>query len=704
LLWLLAAASLAMLAAQTGGVFRDELALPGSDSQQAAEILAAKFPTAGQSAVRIVFHLPTGTVNAPPAASSIRSALDEVRRQPHVVGVDDPLSPTKALVSADGTIAFATVLFDLPAADLGEPVLDALERAVAPARAAGVQVELGGQLLDYVSPLEGSLGEAVGLLAALAILVLAFRSVVAAGVPIVSALLPLAVGMCLVVLLAARVEVSTAAPTLAAMLGLGVGIDYSLFIVTRFREELARQQNAVAAVGNALATSGRAVLFAGATVIGSILGLWLADLPFAGWLGTAAAITVGVIVLGAVTLLPALLGVLGRRIEGLKVPGLGRSAKVDASPSIGRWGGWAQRVVRRPRPFLFVSTGLLLILAAPAMDLRMGQPDQGSESAATTQRRAYDLIARGFGPGVNGPLLIVVDLPQPGAIAVADDIAEAVAADPSVAAVAPSRPSPGLDAALVTVIPRSAPQAPETKQLVDRLRGELLPAATVGTLAQAHVTGVTATYLDLDARAQDRLPVIVAGVIGLSMALLLLAFRSVVVAITAAFLNLLSIGAAYGVVVAIFQWGWGLAFVGLDQTVPIQSFVPMFMFAVLFGLSMDYEVFLLSRIREEFAGGGDTRRAIVGGIGSTARVITSAALIMIAIFLSFVPVGIPSVKMIGVGLAVAVLIDATIVRLILLPAAMALLGGMNWWIPGWLDRLLPHLALESGSAGRGDGG
>ena len=693
LIWLVATVGAVALAGKFGGTFNDRYLLPGAHSQQALDLLEEKFPQVAGTRVTVVFRAPEGTFRDPGAAAGMTATLAAIARQPDVVGVTDPLT-TPGAVSGDATIAYAAIQYDKEAGQLAQPAVDRLQAAAGSGREAGLQVEFGGELLDYASPLAGSAGEGVGLLVAAVILLIAFGSVMAAGLPILTAIVALTSGISLVVLLAAKVEVSTAAPTVAAMLGLGAGIDYALFISNRFREQLRLGHSVVESVGIALATAGRAVLFAGLTVVISILGLWLADFPFLTWMATSAVFAVAVTILAAVTLLPALLGLLGRGIERWHIPRFGRTASATSDRSAARgWAGWTSRVVARPWPYLLASLGILLVLAAPILDLRSGMPDQGSAAPATTQRKAYDLLAQGFGAGINGPILLVVDLP-PGDTRVLDSIASNVGSDPDVAAVAPAQVNAAVDTAVIAVVPKAAPQSATTVKLLDRLTDQVLPAATSGTGAQVHVGGVNALYVDVDGRSSSRLPLVVGGVIAVSFLLLLLAFRSIAVAFTAAILNILSLGAAFGVLVAVFQWGWGVKLVGLDEALPIASIVPLFVFAILFGLSMDYEVFLLSRIREAYTAGADTGAAIVSGVGSTGRVITSAALVMVAVFLSFVPVDMVSIKMIGVGLATAILVDATIVRVILLPATMAILGRANWWIPGWLDRRLPHFALE----------
>ena len=511
------------------------------------------------------------------------------------------------------------------------------------------------------------------------ILLLAFGSIVAMGLPIGTALLGLAVGAGSLSLVAYVVDIPSWAVVIGSMIGLGVGIDYALFILTRFREYLADGRDVEDAVGRSLATAGRSVVFAGGTVVVAILGLAVARIPFITAGGIGISLVVLVMVLASITLLPALMGLAGHRVNGR------RSAHQDTSGL--RWRRWGAHVGRHATAYAIGATVLLLALAAPVTALRLGFPDEGTMPQSRTERQAYDLVAEGFGPGANGPLVIAVD----------------VAGDP-----ASSRPSPPLsrripgsprsrgrrclregDVAVLVAEPTTSPQSEVTRETIDRLRSEVLPEALAGSPARAHVGGQVAVFADLGHRVQDRLPWFIAAVVVLSFVLLMLVFRSLLVPLKAALMNLLSVGAAYGVLVMVFQWGWGGELIGLESTVPILSFIPLFMFAILFGLSMDYEVFLLSRVREEYVRTGDNDEAVVRGLAGTARTITSAALIMVAVFGGFVLGADPLVKMMGLGLATAIALDATIVRLVLVPATMTLLGNANWWLPAWLDRLLP---------------
>ncbi len=694
--WVVGALALFASGRLLGSGFTDDWRVPDTEAQRAHDLLVERFPAASGTDATVVFHAPDGDLREPAAGAAVSAALDTVAALPHVVGVERPGDEgSRAGVSRDGGTAFATVHYDLDAATLGEPAIEQLDGAIDAARSAGLQVELGGPLVETGQEREPGGSEAIGLGVAVVVLLFAFGSVIAMGLPIVTAVLGLLGGMSAVMLVALAIDVPTVAPTLAAMIGIGVGIDYALFIVTRHRQHLAHGHAVKDAAGRAMATAGQAVLFAGATVIIAILGLWIARIPFVGLLGTAAAIVVAVAVLAALTLLPALLGFAGRSIDRFRLPGM-RPRGEEAHA--GGWARWGRHVGERPWRHLVLSSVILVLLAAPTFSMRLGQVDAGTASTETTQRRAYDLMTEAFGPGSNGPLLLTVELDGPDDAAALERISAAVATDPDVAGVRPPVVSPNGRTAVITAVPRSAPQDEATSDLVHRLRERELPAAVEGTGARVYVGGQTATFIDLADKVAGALPLFIGAVILLSVVLLMLVFRSIVVPLKAALMNVLSIGAAYGVVVAIFQWGWGKGLVGLEETVPIVSFVPMMMFAILFGLSMDYEVFLLSRIREEYLRDRDDLQSVVDGLAHTARVITSAALIMIAVFLSFLLNDDPTVKMVGVGLATAVAVDATIVRIMLVPSTMVLLGRANWWLPGWLDRTLPSLDVE-GEAG-----
>jgi putative drug exporter of the RND superfamily len=705
-IWIVLAVVLVAWGRAAGGKTVDVYSIPGAESQKAQDLLQERFPALAGGTATVVFQARSGTLADPAneAATAQTQANLQPGAAPHVTQVIGPTTPVigSALVSEDGTIAYMRVQYDEPATSLPRDTVDHLRAAARPAEDAGLRVEFGGEVVDYLTRDEGGDADRVGLIFAVLILLIAFGSVVAMLVPIGTALVGLTIGLSIVSLIAAVTDIGTVAPTLATMIGLGVGIDYSLFIVTRHRQNLASGMDIVDSIGLANGTAGQAVLFAGGTVVIAITGLALAGIPYVTRLGFMAAIAVVVMMAAAVTLVPALLGLAGRHINRVRIPHLRRKQRGPRHPSLtgarpGGWERWATIMSRHRWAAVIVSLVILLTLAAPVLSIRLGQTDDGTLPKNLTQRQAYDLITRGFGPGANGPFYIAIALPQPGNTAPADAVERAVGSVRGVE-VAPSQVSPDQTAALVVAIPPTAPQDERTENLVDELRGRVLPVAVRGTTAEVFVGGQTAAFIDLAARIQDRLPLFIGAVIAVSFVLLMMVFRSILVPLKAAIMNLLSIAAAYGVIVAIFQWGWLKGLVGLDETVPIVSFVPLVMFAILFGLSMDYEVFLLSRIREEYYETKDNLRSVVDGLGATARVITSAALIMISVFLSFVGDPDPTVKMFGVGLAVAVFVDATIVRLVLVPATMELLGAANWWLPRWLGRILPKIRIEEAKA------
>jgi RND superfamily putative drug exporter len=515
------------------------------------------------------------------------------------------------------------------------------------------------------------------------------------GIPIGSALLGVGIGLAGVGIIAGFTDVPTTSPALATMIGLGVGIDYALFVVTRFRQHLHEGTSVTESAGIANATAGQSVLFAGTTVVIAIVGLLLAGMPAITTMGLAVALSVIVSMLVAVTLLPALLGWAGTRIDRLAIH---RHQGGEAHQTIS--GRWAHHVGRRPARYAIGSLVLLLVIAAPVTALRVGFADDGNAASGSTERRAYDLTSEAYGPGFNGPLLVVLETGDEAGDGAIDSgavaaVAEDLAGTAGVAVVTPPVTSPDGRTAVLNVVPTTSPQDEATADLLDRMRGEVLPEAVDGTGTVARVTGSQAMFEDVSTRLGERLPIFIAAVVALSFLLLMVVFRSLLVPLKAALMNALSIGAAYGVIVAVFQWGWGKDLVGLEETVPVNPFVPLIMFAILFGLSMDYEVFLLSRVREAFLRSGDSHSSVVEGLGATARVITSAALIMISVFLAFVGSEDVTMKMFGLGLATAVLLDATIVRMVLVPATMAMLGNANWWLPGWLDRILPHMDLEA---------
>ncbi|PJJ56508.1 RND superfamily putative drug exporter [Mumia flava] len=683
--WIVVAAAVIVTSGAVGRDLEDSFDAPGLDSQKAAAMLsAAGADQAGVTAQVVVTPRGGAAIADSPQT---REALDALRGRILALGsvldVTDPLAGQSGGISEDGRIALIRVQYP-PVDDLRAADLDELKGIADGPEAEVLQIEMGGDLFFAFEEPPTGVGEVVGLIVALLVLLVAFGSIVAAGLPIGIALTGLAVSTSAMTLVAFLIDVPSWAPVLGGMIGLGVGIDYALFVVTRHREFLARGHAVDEAAGRAVATAGRAVLVAGGTVVIAILGLLVAGIPFVTAGGVAISLIVAVMALAAVTLLPALLGLAGHRIGR---GGVRRRRDAATHPSVGAgWWRWGGHVSRHPRAYVVGAAVALLALAAPVLSLQLGFPDDGTYPESRTERRAYDLVADGFGPGSNGPLVIAVD--TAGDPAVLEPLRTAVVSDPGVAAVAPAQLHGDTGVATLVAYPTTGPQDDTTRATIDRLRTEVFGQVLDGD-AHAHVGGQTAAFSDLGDRVQERLPWFVLAVVLLSFVLLTVMFRSVLVPLKAAALNLLSIGAAYGVLVMVFQWGWGLGLIGVETTVPIVSFIPLFMFAILFGLSMDYEVFLISRIREEYLRTRDNGRSVIVGIARTARVITSAALIMISVFLGFAMGADPVVKMMGLGLATAILIDATVVRLVLVPAAMTLLGERTWWLPGWLDRILP---------------
>jgi RND superfamily putative drug exporter len=688
--WVLVAIVVGGLAASAKG-YSDNFTIPGTESQHATDLLKEKFPAQAGATAQVVLHSTNGTLTDPTNAAAITTALADVARLPGVTGVVSPTEAGANGLSKSGDIGYAVVNYTKTGNEIKAKDLDQLEAAMQPARDAGMQVEFGGEVARAGERPDLGSTEIYGLIAAMIVLLVAFGSVVAMGVPIGTALVGLLVGLSTVTVLTNFFDISSIATTIATMIGLGVGIDYALFVVTRHREQLAAGMSVADSAGHANGTSGMAVVFAGTTVVIAICGLIVAGIPTVTTMGFASAVVVAVSVLAAISLLPALLGVAGTKINSLRLPWVKRSQAAAAMHpeeiKKGMWVRWATHVANRPWRYLIASLVVLLALAAPALSMRLGQTDAGTLSTTSTQRRAYDLLGTGFGKGFNGPLLLVAEVPSGGTAALTP-VVTAIGQDPDVAAVGQPRMNPGGDTAVIRVLPKSSPQAQETSDLVSRLRSDVIPAATANSDVKVSVGGSTASFIDISDRIASRLPFFIGSVIALSFLLLMVVFRSILVPLKAAVMNVLSIGAAYGVIVAVFQWGWFRGLFGVSESLPIVSFIPMMMFAILFGLSMDYEVFLLSRVREEYLRSGDARTSVPIGLAATARVITSAALIMICVFLSFVLVDEPTVKMMGLGLATAVFVDATIIRLVLVPATMELLGNANWWLPRWLDRIL----------------
>jgi RND superfamily putative drug exporter len=683
--WAVAAAVVMGLAGTAGGAFADDFVAPGSQSEEAMELLEARFPEAAGGSAMAVFAAPEGE-RLERQRPAIDAAVARIAVVEHVATVVDPF--TAGTVSRDGRIGFAAITFDRPSTELGPAPLAAIADAVSPAREAGLAAELGGDAAFINAETETSGAEAAGLLAALVVLLVGFGTVVAALVPIALTLVAVATGLGGITLLANAMDVSSAAPTIGAMIGLGVGIDYALFIMARYREHRAAGQDNPTALSKAMGSAGSAVLFAGGTVVVAMAALVLTGLGFLASIGFSTSLVVLFAVATALTLLPALLSLLGDRIDAGRLVGRRRPAKHAEDTT---WWRFAHRVSGRPWAYLAAAAAVLLALGAPALQMQTGFPDAGDDPASTTHRRAYDLLADGFGPGFNAPLLLVADLRRPGVDTQAiPALSERLAADPGIAMVGEPQTSPAGDTVVLPMIPTTAPADAETSATLGRVR-DLVPANVA-------VSGLTAMTDDLTTQLTNTLPIFIAAILATSFLLLMVVFRSIAVPLKAAVMNLLSIGGAYGVVVAVFQWGWLKDLFNLDGTFLIVSPLPTIFFAVLFGLSMDYEVFLISRIREAYAATGDNTESVARGMAATGRVITSAALIMTVVFLSFVANPSPLVKMIGLGLSTAIVLDATIVRMVMVPATMALLGRANWWLPRWLDRRLPHVSMEDADA------
>ncbi|HVM55120.1 MAG TPA: MMPL family transporter [Acidimicrobiales bacterium] len=686
--WLLIGLAVFSLKSSFGGEVSNDFRVPGVEAQRARDLLKERFPTQSGSAGQVVFHVPGGRLDEPARKAELAASLERLRTGEHVTLVTNPFDPAGATVSVDGRTAFTNIQYDKQTLERAD--YEHVATAIGPTRAAGIQAEISGSIAMAANEVESR--EGIGLIVAVIVLLVAFGSVIAMGIPIGTALLGLGIGLGGIGLLAGFISVPDVSPMLAAMIGLGVGIDYALFVVTRHRQHLHAGMTVTDAAGRANATAGQSVLFAGTTVVIALVGLILAGIPAITTMGAAVAIVVIVAMAMAVTMLPAFLGMAGTRIDTLSVRRRRSATTETEGPTVS--GRWASHVGHRPWPYAIASLVALAALAVPVGSLRIGWADDGNAASSTTQRKSYDLLSDAFGKGFNGPLSIVVDGGNASVRPALDRAMGSLKADPEIASVSPPRLSDRGDTAMFLAIPKSSPQDEATTELVKRLRSEVLPAALQGSGATALITGQTAFFEDISQKLSDRLPIFIAAVVALSFLLLTVVFRSILVPLKAALMNLLSIGAAYGVVVAVFQWGWGNGLVGMEDTIPVNPFVPLIMFAILFGLSMDYEVFLLSRIREEYVRSGDSHGSVVRGLASTARVITSAALIMISIFLAFVTSSDVMVKMFGVGLATAVFLDATLVRMVLVPSTMSLLGRANWWLPRWLDRILPRLDFE----------
>jgi RND superfamily putative drug exporter len=690
--WAVVLAGLMAASSSLGATYSNDVDLSGAQATAGLDLLEAHSQGAGGYSGTVVFHTPSGTLQS--QSTQVEDSVSGLGKLPHVVSASDPLSSSSPAVSANGTIGYSTVQFNAPPATLGADYVSQLDNATAPARDAGIQVEYGGGLDQLTRPKAADLrSEAVGFGVALIVLLLIFGSVIGAVLPLVTALVSVLAGLAILGIAAVSLTFGTASPTLAAMIGIGVGIDYAVFLTTRFRQQVIDGHDPVEAAGLCVTTSGRAVLLAASTVAVAMLGLYASGIAFVGLLGLGAVFGVVTAAIGAVTLVPALLGLSGRRIDRLKT----RKVPVAETGSAGDgWHRYASLIGRAPWLFLLGGLALLCVLAIPLLSIQTGHVSDGADPSSYTDKQAYDLISQGFGPGYNGPFTIVVDTGNNAAAdtSLATKVQSALTATSDVAKATPLTPTP--DGALLTgtVIPATGPQDQATTALYNTLVDTTLPQALAGTGYHGYVTGQQALQTEFDQKVTGQLGVIIGVVVAVAFLLIMTAFRSPLLALKAAVLNLFSIAAAYGIVVAVFQFGWGRGLLGVSEDVPVEAYVPMIMFAIVFGLSMDYEVFLLSRVQEAWNATRDHHLAVARGLATTGRVISCAALIMIAVFLSFVTSSEVVIKQLSIGLAASILIDATVVRLLLVPAVLYLFGRGSWWIPRWLDRVLPRISVE----------
>ena len=691
--WIVALIVMGFIASSAGSDFSEEFSLPSSDSKEALDLLENRFPAQAGDTVQIVYRAESG-VEAPAVERKMEGVFRKVAALPHVSEVSSPYGKGGAgAISDDGKIAYATAQFDVTTNKLNDGEVKKIVDTARAASGDGLQVEMGGQPVEEVrGEEEESSSEGIGVLAAIVVLLISFGSVVAMGLPLLTALFALGVGISLITLFTHVFNTAEFAPQLAFMIGLGVGVDYALFILTRFRNGLDEGLDKRAAAVAAVDTAGRAVLFAGITVIISLMGMMLLGLPFLYGVATAAAIAVLCTMIAALTLLPALLAMVGGWVNRVRIPFLGSGARsIDESSW---WFRWSGRIQRRPWVAALISGGLLIALCIPTLSLRLGSNDAGTDPAGTTTREAYDLLAEGFGPGFNGPFVIAAELPQKGNDEALEDLRTQLKSEEGVKEVTDVALNPNKTVGVFQVYPTTSPQSAATTDLLDHIRGEVIPPVEEATGAQIHVGGITAIFEDFGNAIAEKLPLFIGVVVLLSALLLMIVFRSLLVPLKAVVMNLLSIGAAFGLIVAVFQWGWGASLIGVDATGPIVSFFPIFLFSIVFGLSMDYEVFLMSRIHEEWERTHEASEAVHRGLALTGRVITAAAAIMVTVFASFMIGEDRIIKLFGLGLASAVFIDAVIIRSVLVPAIMQLLGKRAWWFPDNLDRILPRLHVE----------
>ncbi|MFF5404091.1 MMPL family transporter [Streptomyces misionensis] len=682
-------------AASAPAAGNSSFSIPGTEAQKAFDLLEQRFPgmSADGATARVVFKAPAGEkMTDKPNKAAVEKTVRELGHGSEVASVADPY--TGHTISRDGSVAYTSVKYKVSGMELKDSSRDALTKAAQDAREAGLTVEIGGDALNSM-PETGS-GEVIGIAIAAVVLVITFGSLLAAGLPLLTALIGVGIGVSAITALANVLDLGSTTSTLATMIGLAVGIDYALFIVSRYRAELAEGREREEAAGRAVGTAGSAVVFAGLTVVIALVGLSVVNIPMLTKMGIAAAGTVAIAVLIALTMIPALLGYAGRKVkpagEKSRLLGGGRKPKNPDRPNMGT--RWARFVVRRPVAVLLLGVIGLGAAAVPAASLELGLPDDGSQPTSTTQRRAYDLLSEGFGAGFNGPLMVVVDAKHSAHPRTAfTEVAKEVKGLKDVVAVTPATPNKAGDTAIITVVPKSKPSSKSTEDLVHAIRDKGADTAAKAD-AEVLVTGSTAMNIDVSQRLNDALLPYLALVVGLAFLLLIVVFRSVLVPLKAALGFLLSVLAALGAVVAVFQWGWLSGLLNVQQTGPVMSMMPIFMVGVVFGLAMDYEVFLVTRMREAYVHGEKPGQAVVTGFRHGARVVTAAAVIMIAVFSGFIGASESMIKMIGFGLAIAVFFDAFVVRMAIVPAVLALLGRHAWWLPKWLDRMLPNVDVE----------
>jgi putative drug exporter of the RND superfamily len=696
--WLLVLIVTAGLSTAFGGEKSTDFAIPGSESQAAIDLLGERFPSQAGSAAQVVFVAKSpGGITSKDGTAAIAATLAQMSKAPEVIAVGDPIA--EQTVSKNGDVAYTEVRYAVTADKVTDSAVVALKRTGKPAVDAGLQVEFRGDVIAAHSNAENEgshTGELIGIGVAIVVLLLAFGSVLAALTPIINGLIGIGITIMLLNIAARFSTVNEFGPTLAIMIGLAVGIDYSLFIVSRHRLNLRSGMEMNESIARATATAGSAVLFAGLTVVIAISGLTIVGIPLLTSMGLSSALAVVVAVVIALTLLPSVLAGLGTKIDAFTLPGMKPKVEVDAQAAKTLSARWAKRVTEKPGRWLLIGIVAMGAVAAPTLSMRLGVPDDGVLSTTKTERRAYDILSKGFGPGLNGPYTVVADLnkvPAERRGVVLEQVSRDLGKVRGVGFAAPAFPNESGDTAIIAAIPTTGPSDKATEDTLHRVR-DANKAIERATGVKLLVTGTTATNIDLSDRLTGALPKFIGIVIGLTFLLLLIVFRSVLIPVKAAIAILISILASLGVVVAVFQWGWGASLIGVPEKMPLIAFLPVLMFAILFGLSMDYEVFILSRIREEHSKGLSNTESVLHGISATARIITAAALIMISVFGAFILNVEPTTKMFGVGLSVAVFIDATVVRMIMVPAAMVLMRQRTWWLPGWLNRIVPDVDIE----------